>query len=447
MENNSTPQPILSERELEILKLVATGATNQQIARDLFISVNTVKVHLRNIFSKLGVESRTEAVTYAIREGWVALEGPVLSAVEGVEVQEKRPPLPQERISGWQRAFFVAAALLIALLVFLPPTRMASKGTAGQFTDRSSEVSGNPSGVTPSRWTSRAQMPTSRARLAVVAYQGRVYAIGGDTADGVSGVVEVYDPTMDTWSRRASKPQPVRNIAAAVLDNLIYVPGGYDAMDQPIAAVEVYDPEADAWSEVCPLPTPLFAYAIATAGGKLYLFGGSDGMRYRDTVFIYDPATDAWATGTPMSEPRGFCAAAVVGERIYVLGGYDGQSESALCEVYEPAKEGSEEHPWTRRASLLMRRGGLAAVTAEGYIYAIGGGWTQPLSFNERYDVSQDAWTIFDSPLLGQWRTLGAASVPGEEGTIIYAIGGWSDRYLSTNYAYKTFFRIYLPGL
>ena len=149
-----------------------------------------------------------------------------------------------------------------------------------------------------------------------------------------------------------------------------------------------------------------------------------------------------------MSEPRGFCAATVVGNRVYVLGGYDGQAESTLCEVYEPSKEGSGESPWSHRASLHVGRGGLAAVATEGYIYAIGGGWTQYLSFNERYDVGQDTWTIFDSPLLGQWRTLGAASISGEEGDVIYAIGGWSsDRYLSSNYAYKTFFRIYLPGL
>ncbi|MGC8787340.1 MAG: Kelch repeat-containing protein [Anaerolineae bacterium] len=443
METNESPEPVLSERELEILKLVASGATNQQIARALFISVNTVKVHLRNIFTKLGVESRTEASTYAIRKGWIVLEG----AQAPPKAEELPPPLPKERIALWQRVFFFAAALLIAFLVFFPPSRTASPSASSPFTDRPEGALGSLSGTTSSRWASKAQMPTSRARLAVVAYEGKIFAIGGDTPEGVSGVVEVYDPTTDTWTRKASKQHPVRNIGAAVLNERIFVPGGYDATDQATAIVEVYDPQGDAWSEAAPLPKPLFGYAIAVVEGKLYLFGGSDGIRYLDTVFIYDPSTNTWTTGTPMSEPRGFCAAAVVGARIYVVGGYNGQNELALCEVYDPAQEGSGKQPWTRRAPLQLARGGLAAVAIENYIYAIGGGWTQYLSFNERYDVSQDAWAPFDSPLLGQWRTLGAATIQRKEGTVIYTIGGWSNRYLSTNYAYEAFFRIYLPQL
>jgi len=442
MGTNDTLQPQLTERELEILKLVATGATNQQIALELFISVNTVKVHLRNTFQKLGVESRTEATMYAVRQGWVVLEG---MPVPG-EAEEGEPPWPQERISTWQRAFFFVAGLVITALIFLPPARTASNSANSPFTDQTSRVLGTSSDVTSSRWESKAQMPTARARLAVVAYQGMVYAIGGDTAEGVSGAVEVYDPTSDTWTRRASKPRPARNIAAAVLDGLIYVPGGHDALDQASAAVEVYDSEADTWSEASPLPQPLFAYAIAAVRGKLYLFGGSDGMRYLDTVFIYDPATDTWTMGTPMSQARGFCAAAVVGERVYVLGGYDEQSESALCQVYDPAKEESGEHPWATLAPMRAGRGGLAAVAIENYVYAIGGGWTEYLSYNERYDVNQDTWTDLNSPLLGQWRTLGATPIHGGAETVIHVVGGWSDRYLSTNYAYKAVFRIFLPS-
>lgn len=442
MEIKVPPRPTLSKRQLEVLKLVATGATNQQIARDLVISVNTVKVHLRNIFRRLDVESRTEATLYAIREGWVIPQ----PAEPPVEARPGPLRLPRARIAAWQRALFVVAALVITLGVALPLPRTASNGTADPFTDRVSGVRGDPSSAGPSRWDSMAQMPTARARLAVVAYDGRIYAIGGDTADGVTGVVEAYDPNTDIWTRLASKPHPVRNIAAAVVGDRIYIPGGYDALDEATATVEVYDPRTDTWHEAAALPTPLFAYAIAAVDDKLYVFGGSNGVSYLSTVYIYDPASDIWTTGTSMSEQRAFCAAAVVDDGVYVLGGYDGQSESDLCAFYAPSKEGSAESPWTPRAALRVGRGGLAAVAVDGQVYAIGGGWTQYLSFNERYDVRLNVWTALDSPLLAQWRTLGAASVTGDEGTVIYAVGGWSDRELSTNYAYKTFFRIYLPG-
>jgi len=64
----------LHERELEALKLVAQGKSNKEIAGALSISVRTVQAHLVNIFNKLGVNSRTEAVIRAIKEGWVTID-------------------------------------------------------------------------------------------------------------------------------------------------------------------------------------------------------------------------------------------------------------------------------------------------------------------------------------------------------------------------------------
>ena len=70
---SSAPLDTLSPRELEVLRIAATGRTNKEIARDLDISPRTVQVHLANIFSKLGVGSRTEAVLIGIKRGWVSL--------------------------------------------------------------------------------------------------------------------------------------------------------------------------------------------------------------------------------------------------------------------------------------------------------------------------------------------------------------------------------------
>jgi NarL family two-component system response regulator LiaR len=64
----------LTGREMEVLRLAAKGMTNQEIAQELVISVRTVQVHLSNVFSKMGVGSRTEAVLHALRKGWIALE-------------------------------------------------------------------------------------------------------------------------------------------------------------------------------------------------------------------------------------------------------------------------------------------------------------------------------------------------------------------------------------
>jgi LuxR family maltose regulon positive regulatory protein len=55
----------LSERELEVLQLIAEGLSNPEIASRLYLSLNTVKVHSRNIYGKLGVHNRTQAVAKA----------------------------------------------------------------------------------------------------------------------------------------------------------------------------------------------------------------------------------------------------------------------------------------------------------------------------------------------------------------------------------------------
>ena len=67
-EREAVPAPRLTPRELEVLKLVAKGSNNRDIAKELFISENTVKNHVRNILEKLHLHSRMEAVVYAVRE-------------------------------------------------------------------------------------------------------------------------------------------------------------------------------------------------------------------------------------------------------------------------------------------------------------------------------------------------------------------------------------------
>jgi NarL family two-component system response regulator LiaR len=65
----------LTEREQEVLRLIAQGKTNQQIGEELFIGIKTVKTHVSNILSKLCVEDRTQAAIYALKNGFVEVSG------------------------------------------------------------------------------------------------------------------------------------------------------------------------------------------------------------------------------------------------------------------------------------------------------------------------------------------------------------------------------------
>lgn len=64
----------LTEREMEVLRLAAKGMSNKEIARELVLSVRTVQGHLHNIFGKMEVGSRAEAIVQALRRGWLTLE-------------------------------------------------------------------------------------------------------------------------------------------------------------------------------------------------------------------------------------------------------------------------------------------------------------------------------------------------------------------------------------
>ena len=68
--NNNQLQP----RELEVIQLAAKGMSNKAIATELFISERTVQTHLVNIFRKIGVNSRTQAVLYILKKGWITLD-------------------------------------------------------------------------------------------------------------------------------------------------------------------------------------------------------------------------------------------------------------------------------------------------------------------------------------------------------------------------------------
>ena len=82
---HSTESQSLTDREVEVLRMVAQGKSNQQIANELVLSLGTVRAHLSNILGKLHLASRTQATLYALREGLASLKDADLDDTEADE--------------------------------------------------------------------------------------------------------------------------------------------------------------------------------------------------------------------------------------------------------------------------------------------------------------------------------------------------------------------------
>lgn len=421
----------LTEREREILQLLARGANNKEIAHHLVISVNTVKVHLRNIFAKIGVTSRTEAAVYAIREGLSqATDPPVsvpvtqeLSAATPISLDTKRKPY-----SLWFAA--LVTVVLVGVIAFViaknrPPTIPVA----------------TPVPVAPLRWQEHAAMPTARSGLAVTSQENQIYAIGGDTKVGVTSVVERYDLVTDTWTTLSSKPTAVADVNAAVVGGHIYVPGGRLASGEVTNILEIYDPREDRWTQGTALPIALSAYALVTFEGKLYLFGGWDGERFLTSVYEYDPDQDTWGVRSPMPTARGFSGAAVAGGKIFVIGGTDGLSTLTVNEAYSPNREGVD-NPWESFEPMPSSRTHPGVGNVADTVYILGGAAPENTFSFIAYLPQTDEWQAFETPPVSAENELALTSL----GEYLFAISGTIEgEQAGVVLAYRAVYTIGIP--
>jgi len=435
----------LSEREREILALLATGATNQEIARTLYISPNTVKVHLRNIYAKLGVMNRSEAILVGLREGLITLPG--MDVGGGADASVDTPPtmpVGMPRLIHVLGGAALIAALFVVLLLMWP--RVVSRAHTLTVRDTAFSDVTRPRTSVPvrrnvPRWVPQSPMVEARARMASAVWQGKIYVIGGESAQGVMDTVSVYDPTRGLWSRAASKPTGVSNALATVVGDLIYVYGGTDATFAATNVIEVYDPVRDAWFTAGTLPHPLAGYALAVWKEKVLFFGGWDGQRYLSSVYMYDPTSEKWDVLSPLPKARAFMAALVMDDLIYLVGGYDGQVDVADTWVFDVRAALRGDTPWSQGPPLLSPRGGAAGVVASNTLYVIGGGMSVPVDGAERYDPVSETWARVETPFGPNWRHLAAVTVGGD----VYAMGGWAGTYLSVTERYRASFRNFIP--
>lgn len=442
----------LSEREMDVARLLATGASNSDIAAELIISPHTVKVHLRNIYEKLGVNSRTEASMLLVSQGWIALPG-VDAAIDTEEEEEAPEPEPLGRSSGapfaWQR-FYLLLTLLISLGVLLTPfftRRVAS--VPNLLSDGSAMALGRPALIDLPRWESRTPLSRPRSRLALVNFHdSALYAIGGESPQGQPvRDVDLYDLQVNEWRTAAPLPAPLANAGVAVDDSRVFVAGG-TTLDSSGALILsdhffAYNPVGNLWSERGRLPLPLSGAALVKADNALYLLGGWDGGRVRDEIWripagAVDVRAEEWEIVARMAGGRAFAGAVVVGDDLFVVGGYDGQRELESARVYNTLRG-----EWRDLPDLATGRGGLALLYDGLALFAVGGGWTQPVDTIERFDPATGLWSNFPAPIAGEWRHLGgAASSLGQ----LYLVGGWSGSYLDIHLRYQSSFRTFFPS-
>lgn len=437
----------LSEREIEILELVSTGMTNRQVALELGISANTVKAHLRNIFGKLEVESRTEATRYAIAHRLVRIRGLDTATPEPEEPEAPAPdPLEAYRASipRWQHVGAFALAIVVGLGVALWPRSPANEAqTASEFSDGTQAQIAGAMQEAP-RWRVETTLPEARSRFAQAALGSQLYLIAGETERGIVADVHTYDLDTGTWREEPSKPTAVANVKAAVIGKRIYVPGGLLSNGQSTDALEVFEPASGVWSQAAPLPKPLLGYALVADSDGFWVCGGWDGSQYVADCYYYRVATDAWETAPALGIARAFAAGALLDGRVYITGGFDGDTVYRLAESLAPTT-GGRARAWQVHAPMQAPRAGHEAVALEGALYVIGGGWDTPLSYGERYDAVANAWATFPCPVVGSWRNLGLAAVARGQGDMLYAAGGWNDGYLQTMQAFQATYRLYFP--
>jgi DNA-binding CsgD family transcriptional regulator len=432
----------LSEREIEILKLVGQGKSNKEIAENLFISVNTVKVHLTNIFRKTGVASRTEATLYAIEHGFI--DSP-RNAVDEVQILVSQPGATPAANSGgaerrqktiWLGLFLFILVLAGAYLIF---SRSSLFGSDPPQTNPLTDS------LTQARWRVLRPMTSNRAKMAAVAYENAIYLIGGENENGVVDTVEKYTVSSNAYESLAKKPTPVSDVGAAVIGGKIYIPGGQTSDGTLTNVLEVYDPQSDSWSARNSLPIPLSRYALTALEGTLYLFGGWDGESAVNTVLSYNPASDRWNALSAFSESRMDAQAAVLGDRIYLVGGSDGSKAVRQIEVYAPAEEAGGRQAWAGQIALPEDMTFLGSQTLSGFLFVLTTGEDGALNLMQ-FTPQNNTWYTY-AELTPEDMAPNPSII--ESSGELYFFGGQNDDgiYCSQVVKYKTIYTVVLPRI
>lgn len=427
----------LSSREVEILSLIAEGKSNKEVAVALSISINTVKVHLSNIYQKISVSSRTEATLYAIENGIVSPALPADSRdPDGESHSPDGLPVSKTLLPGniVMPTLIVLAVLLIAFGIYLATRKNApGESAAPLIVDFTSE----------DRWLIYPPLPEPRSNMAATTYESKIFVIGGVSEQGISDKVETYSQAENVWTSMKEKPTPVTDVTAILMGEKIYVPGGETEDGKVTDKLEVFDPRRDLWLEKANLPTALSDYALAAFGGNLYLFGGWDGSQASTIALKYNPVLDEWTELSRLPFPRTSAMAVQIENKIVITGKAEQTASQVSVLSYYPDRDLPGESPWEEGATLPVDGSLGCLFDLLGELYAVVNSEENIQFFI--YDSQNNSWSA-----IGQSNSLrlkeSRCSVIGGELFILggaQADGSLSDQLLG----YKMIYSISLPGI
>lgn len=448
----------LSEREMDVSRLLATGASNAEIARELNISPHTVKVHTRNIFEKLDVNSRTEASMLLIQRGWISVPGlepadpesETERALDSVELDSIEDASPDTSINATPASEEASTHL-----------RSASDDSSLPALDPQPTLTEPPPAFDSPAFDSP-ELDSLEAQPGQIFGWHRVYLLAalalalftffiptllsqsdvGPNLLSDAGSL-VLDPIVEEQPRwRGGTPmlEPRSRMAVAQLGDLVYAIGGETANGRTVQTTAVYDLSSNVWTLGEALPVPLANATAATLHGRIYVAGGSantqeaDGIE-RDSgtisnkIFVYTPDDSDMTQGNwtefdrPLPYEEGIVGASLlaIDDSLYLIGGWDGKTmRSEIWSMSVPKTADAQLDDWSLPTRMDVPRAFLGAAELNGELYIVGGfDGNRELNLASIYHIDEKKWESLP-PLLKPRG--GLQLVSNERG--IYALGG-----------------------
>ena len=292
-------------------------------------------------------------------------------------------------------------------------------------------------------WKQMKSMNIAKGGSASAVIGNKIYVFGGMGAGyTLYNSAEVYNTETNEWSALPSIAMEIAYLTAGVINNKIYLVGGYYMEGASWATTNStweYDPEGAGWTKKADCPVNIADQASCVMNNKMYILGGLQAWPPTDTpdqnkVFVYDPASDTWESMQSMIYPRGQGASAVaLNDTIFVIGGAHPTASGVgtyhgKIERYEPVSD-----IWTEIADMPFNASWHINVVHENKILIFGGGTGNTYADAHSTDLIQE----YD-PLTNQWRRMYSMPFTREDltaqklGDFVYLIGGLKNDELNS---------------